>query len=95
MIVKHETISQILSEEIAGMKPGDRLQTVRELAARFAVSTRTMNKALKPLFSRGLIIADGTRGCFVNSLFLYFTYTPVGYIIYLYGVLYESGQTGA
>ena len=60
---KHETISRVLAEELAEHRYADRFPTVRELAARFLVSTRTMTKALKPLVKQGLIIPDGPRGC--------------------------------
>lgn len=60
---KHEEISRILTGEISGKVYTDRFPTVRELSARFKVSTRTMNKALKPLIKQGLIIPDGPRGC--------------------------------
>ena len=63
MECKHEEISRILAEEIAGKIYPDRFPPVRELALRFQVSTRTMTKALKPLIKQGLIIPDGPRGC--------------------------------
>ena len=63
MECKHEEISRILTEEISGKVYPDRFPPVRELSARFQVSTRTMTKALKPLIKQGLIIPDGPRGC--------------------------------
>ena len=60
---KHETISRILAGEVTEHRYADRFPTVRELAARFRVSTRTMTKALKPLVRQGLIVPDGPRGC--------------------------------
>lgn len=63
---KHETISRILAGEVTEHRYADRFPTVRELAARFQVSTRTMTKALKPLIRQGLIVPDGPRGCRVS-----------------------------
>ena len=60
---KHEDISRELAEELARHVYTDQFPPVRELAARYHVSTRTMNKALKPLVKQGLIIPDGPRGC--------------------------------
>jgi len=60
---KHEEISRILAAEITGKLYADRFPPVRELSARFQVSTRTMTKALKPLIKQGLIIPNGPRGC--------------------------------
>ena len=63
MKCKHEEISRILTEEITGKLYPDRFPPVRDLSARYHVSTRTMTKALKPLIKQGLIIPDGPRGC--------------------------------
>ena len=62
---KHEEICQILAGEIAQKMYPDRFPSVRDLASRFQVSTRTMTKALKPLIKQGLIIPDGPRGCHI------------------------------
>ena len=60
---KHEEISRLLAGEIEKQLYADRFPPVRELSARFQVSTRTMTKALKPLIKQGLIIPEGPRGC--------------------------------
>lgn len=64
---KHEEISRLLADEITRKLYTDRFPPVRELAARFEVSTRTMTKALKPLIKQGLIIPEGPRGCRVAT----------------------------
>ena len=65
-ISKHTEITKQIEQSIRDSEYNDMLPTVRLLSNRFQVSTRTMTKALKPLVTKGLIIPDGTRGCFIN-----------------------------
>ncbi len=64
--MKHEELTRIVEKNIQSKKYDDRLPTLRRLSADFGVSSRTMHKALKPLFTRGLIVSDSTRGCMIN-----------------------------
>lgn len=50
------------------LKPGDRLPTVRELAARLGVSPATVSDAWQALASVGAIVARGRAGTFVREL---------------------------
>ncbi|GAA4167663.1 aminotransferase class I/II-fold pyridoxal phosphate-dependent enzyme [Gryllotalpicola koreensis] len=55
---------QITSGELA---PGDRLPTVRELAAELGVSPATVSHAWQTLLAAGLIVARGRSGSFVRD----------------------------
>lgn len=44
------------------LAPGDRLPTVRSLAARLSTSPATVSSAYRTLRHRGLVVADGRRG---------------------------------
>lgn len=53
---------------IAGIyKPGERLPSVRELAAEAAVNPNTMQKALTELERSGLVYAQRTSGRFITE----------------------------
>jgi GntR family phosphonate transport system transcriptional regulator len=60
-------IARTLEREIAagGHKPGARLPTEAQLAARFAVNRHTVRRALEDLSRRGLIRVEQGRGSFV------------------------------
>jgi len=59
---------QIEEQIITGIyKPGDRLPSVRDLAADAAVNPNTMQKALAELESRELIFAQRTSGRFITD----------------------------
>ena len=62
-------IQQILEREIREhvFKPGDRLPTEAELAARFQVNRHTVRQALSRLQERGLLRTDQGRGTFVQE----------------------------
>jgi len=63
-----QLIEQIQAEIIAGnYKPGDKLPSVRDLAAEAAVNPNTMQKALAELERTGLIYANRTSGRFITS----------------------------
>lgn len=66
---KSQQIVQYLEEQFRSgrLKPGDRLQTVRELAAMFEVSSFVINTAYNELETRGLIERRGRRGVFVRD----------------------------
>jgi DNA-binding GntR family transcriptional regulator len=49
------------------LAPGDRLPTVRELAAELGVSPATVSHAWQALAGVGLIISRGRSGSFVQS----------------------------
>ncbi len=56
-----------LRREIAdkALLPGQRLPSIRELSAQFAVSAQTVQKALAQLSDDGLIRAGSTKGYFI------------------------------
>ncbi|MBE6379527.1 MAG: GntR family transcriptional regulator [Lentisphaerae bacterium] len=58
---KYVEIADQLTGKITGKVYYDRLPTVRELAAEYNVSLRTIQKALELLTQRTLIVADSTR----------------------------------
>ena len=64
--IKYQAISKTLEDNIKNNVYRDKLPPVRTLSAEFAVSTRTMNKALKQLVTKGLIIPRGPRGIIIN-----------------------------
>ena len=58
----------IKSKIIAGIyKPGQKLPSVRELAAEAAVNPNTMQKALSELERSGLVYAQRTSGRFITE----------------------------
>jgi DNA-binding LacI/PurR family transcriptional regulator len=63
---KHILLTRQIEKNIKEQRYLDRLPPARKLSEIFNVSTRTVNKSLKPLIRRGLIIPDGTRGILVN-----------------------------
>ncbi|MFA7231052.1 MAG: GntR family transcriptional regulator [Victivallaceae bacterium] len=65
--VKHKSISSILEKNIRNNTYKHKLPTVRFLSSEFSVSTRTLNKALKPLVQKGLVIPGGPQGNLINS----------------------------
>ena len=65
----HSQISENIRRRIAsgGIKPGDRMKPVRELALEWGVNPNTMQRALAALESEGLLYAERTSGRFVTS----------------------------
>lgn len=63
-----QLIEQIQAEIISGnYKPGDKLPSVRELAAEATVNPNTMQKALAELERVGLVYTNRTSGRFITS----------------------------
>ena len=63
-----QLIEQIQAEIISGsFQPGDKLPSVRDLAANAAVNPNTMQKALAELERTGLIYTNRTSGRFITS----------------------------
>lgn len=63
-----QLIEQIQAEIISGnFKPGDKLPSVRELAAEATVNPNTMQKALSELERSGLVYTNRTSGRFITS----------------------------
>lgn len=63
-----QLIEQIQAGIISGhFKPGDKLPSVRDLAAEASVNPNTMQKALAELERTGLIYTNRTSGRFINS----------------------------
>ncbi|THF63951.1 phosphonate metabolism transcriptional regulator PhnF [Pseudothauera nasutitermitis] len=62
-------IERTLAEEIHGpaYRPGDRLPTEAELAARFGVNRHTLRRALSALQEAGLVSIEQGRGTFVHA----------------------------
>lgn len=59
---------QIKARIIAGVyRPGEKLPSVRELAAEAAVNPNTMQKALTELERSGLVFAQRTSGRFITE----------------------------
>lgn len=63
---KYDEISSLIEERIRNSDYSAKLPPARTLAKEFEISTRTLTKALKPLFAKGLIVSDGPRGVLVN-----------------------------
>ncbi len=62
-----QLIEQIQAEIIAGnYKPGDKLPSVRDLAAEATVNPNTMQKALSELERTGLLQTNRTSGRFIT-----------------------------
>ncbi len=63
-----QLIEQIQAGIISGnFKPGDKLPSVRDLAAEALVNPNTMQKALSELERTGLIYTNRTSGRFITS----------------------------
>lgn len=63
-----QLIEQIQAGIISGQfKPGDKLPSVRDLAAEAAVNPNTMQKALSELERTGLVYTNRTSGRFITS----------------------------
>jgi DNA-binding transcriptional regulator YhcF (GntR family) len=63
-----QLIEQIQAGIISGhFKPGDKLPSVRDLAAEATVNPNTMQKALADLERTGLIYTNRTSGRFITS----------------------------
>ena len=63
-----QLIEQIQAGIISGIfKPGDRLPSVRDLAAEATVNPNTMQKALADLERTGLIYTNRTSGKYITS----------------------------
>ena len=63
-----QLIEQIQAGIISGhFKPGDKLPSVRDLAAEAAVNPNTMQKALVELERTGLIYTNRTSGRYITS----------------------------
>ena len=65
------------------LKPGDKIASVRDLAADFEVNPNTMQRALTELEREGLLLSERTQGC------LLYTSRP------FYHGFHESGQQAA
>ncbi len=85
---KSQQVTSYLEEKIRSgqLKHGERLQTVRELAALFNVSTIVVNAAYDELEKKNLVERCGRRGVFVNDpkqqtkSFLIINYSTFGQI---------------
>ncbi len=63
-----QLMEQIQAGIISGVfKPGDKLPSVRDLAAEATVNPNTMQKALSELERIGLVYANRTSGRFITS----------------------------
>ncbi len=63
-----QLVEQIQAQIISGYyKPGDKLPSVRELAAQATVNPNTMQKAMSELERTGLIFTNRTSGRFITS----------------------------
>ena len=49
------------------LKPGDKIASVRDLAADFVVNPNTMQRALTELEREGLLLSERTQGRYVTS----------------------------
>ena len=65
--IKYKSISKELEDNIKNGSYESKLPPVRSLSAEFEVSTRTMNKALKSLVTKGLIIPGGPKGNIISK----------------------------
>ena len=59
-----------LRQQIAAgiLQPGDRLPSVRELAAQLAINPNTIQRAYRELEADGWVESQAGRGCFVRSV---------------------------
>ncbi|WP_328865486.1 GntR family transcriptional regulator [Streptomyces sp. NBC_00304] len=64
---KAEQVADALRVEIAGMAPGDRLPTQRELVDRFGYAGQTIQNGLALLRAEGVIESAGNLGNFVSG----------------------------
>lgn len=63
-----QLVEKIRMEIVSGvLKPGDKLQSVREFALTTKVNPNTMQKALAELENEGLIYTERTNGKFVTE----------------------------
>ncbi|MFV0517077.1 MAG: GntR family transcriptional regulator [Aminipila sp.] len=63
-----QLMSKIRQEIISGkLEPGSKIDSVRDLAARFSVNPNTMQKALAELEREELLKAERTAGRFVTT----------------------------
>lgn len=63
-----QIIEKIQMDIISGLyKPGDKLPSVRELAAEASVNPNTMQKALSELERTGLVYSQRTSGRFITE----------------------------
>jgi DNA-binding transcriptional regulator YhcF (GntR family) len=63
-----QLVEQIKAGIISGYyKPGDKLPSVRELAAQVTVNPNTMQKAMTELERTGLVYTNRTSGRFITS----------------------------
>ncbi|WP_343210451.1 GntR family transcriptional regulator [Anaerolentibacter hominis] len=63
-----QLVEHIETDIISGIyKPGDKLPSVRDLAAEAAVNPNTMQKALAELESGGLLYAQRTSGRYITD----------------------------
>lgn len=63
-----QLIEQIKIRIVSGVyKPGEKLQSVRDLAAEASVNPNTMQKALSELEQNGLLYSQRTSGRFVTE----------------------------
>ena len=64
-----EQLRSALASRIASgrLAPGERMPTVRDLAAELDVAPNTVAKAYRDLASTGLIVGRGRRGTFVSE----------------------------
>ena len=58
-----------LRQQIAAgiLQPGDRLPSVRELAAQLAINPNTIQRAYRELEADGWVESQAGRGCFVRA----------------------------
>ena len=64
-----EQLRSVLAARIASgrLAPGERMPTVRDLAAELEIAPNTVAKAYRDLTSAGLIAGRGRRGTFVSE----------------------------
>ena len=65
----YDQIMNRVREAIAAgeLKPGDKIASVRDLAADFEVNPNTMQRALTELEREGLLLSERTQGRYVTS----------------------------
>ena len=69
----HEPLSEQLRSALAAriasgrLAPGERMPTVRDLAAELEIAPNTVAKAYRDLASAGMIAGRGRRGTFVSA----------------------------
>lgn len=67
--VKYKLIENYIIEKIQSgdLKPGDQIETEKQLQERFGIGHITVNKALNNLANRGYINRTAGKGSFVNN----------------------------